>query len=308
MIYTHSYRGIVWLDMESPTDDEVSGLVKRYGLHPLVGEELKTSNPLAKIDFFDDYIFIILNLPVRRRLKEGGYEIVNQEIDFVIGKNFLITSREDTLEQLAYFAKIFDANSILNKDERIEHAGFLFYYMVKRIYAGMVQDLKNIQDSLTKAESGIYGGDERKMVEVLSNLSRELIDIKQTVRMHHDVWEKMVSFEEKPFFGAEFNSYIHDIRDEFDTIHSYILNSNELLSDLRETNDSLLDAKQSETIKMLTMITVIFYPITFIASIFTIPAKGVPLLDSENSWLVIMIISVAVTCCFWWFLRKKKWL
>jgi len=143
---------------------------------------------------------------------------------------------------------------------------------------------------------------------VLSNLSRELIDIKQTVRMHHDVWEKMVSYDEKAFFGIEFNSYIHDIRDEFNTIHGHIVNSHELLADLRETNDSLLDAKQSETIKMLTTITVIFYPVTFIASIFTIPAKDIPLLDSAHGWLTIMIISVVVTACFWWFLKKKRWI
>ena len=308
MIYTHSYRGIVWLDMESPSNEEVSGLVKRYELHPLVGEELKTSSSLAKIEFFENYILIVLTLPVRKRNKDGLYTIVDREIDFVVGKNFLITSRTDTIEQLEYFGKIFDANSILNKDEKIEHAGYLFYYMVKRIYAGMVEDLKNIQDSLTSAEKGIYKGDERKMVEVLSNLSHELIDIKQTARMHRDIWEEMVSYDEKDFFGKEFNSYVHDIRDEFNVIHELIINAHELLADLRETNDSLLNAKQNETIKMLTTITVIFYPATFIAAVFTIPAIGVPLLSSSNGWITLVIISIFVTGAFWWFLKSKRWI
>ena len=308
MIYTHSYRGIVWLDMESPTDEEASGLVKRYGLHPLVGEELKRSSSLAKIDFFPDYILIVLTLPIRKRTKSGGYEIVDREIDFVIGKNFLITSRTDTLEQLEYFGKIFDANSILNKDEKIEHAGYLFYYMVKRIYAGMAEDLENIKDSLTAAEIGIYKGDERKMVEVLSSLSHEIIDIKQTARMHKDVWEKMVSYDEKNFFGSEFNSYIHDIRDEFNVIHELIVNSHELLADLRETNDSLLNAKQNEIIKILTTITVIFYPATLIASLLTIPATNVPLINIANGWILIVIISAICTGGFWWFLRRKNWI
>ncbi|MFA6554102.1 MAG: CorA family divalent cation transporter [Candidatus Paceibacterota bacterium] len=308
MIYTHSYRGIVWLDMESPSDEEVSSLIKRYGLHPLVGEELKISSSIAKIDFFDDYIFIVLTLPVRKRTKNGGYEIVDREIDFVIGKNFLITSREDTIEQLEYFGKIFDTNSILNKDEKIEHAGYLFYYMVKRIYAGMVEDLKNIQDSLASAEKGIYQGDERKMVEVLSALSHELIDIKQTARMHREVWEKMVDYDEKNFFGKDFNSYVHDIRNEFNIIHELIINTHELLADLRETNDSLLNAKQNETIKMLTTITVIFYPATLIASIFTIPALGIPILNNSNSWGILMIISIVCTGGFWYLLKKKNWI
>jgi magnesium transporter len=191
MTHTHTYRGIVWLDLECPTDDEIGSLVKRYGLHPLVGEELKTSTAVAKIDTYPDYILIVLTLPVRTRTK-NGYEIHNREIDFVIGKNFLITARTETIEQLEYFGKIFEANTILNKDEKIEHAGFIFYYIVKRMYTGLVEDLENIKDSLSETESRIYHGDERKMVEVLSNLSRELIDIKQTARMHHDIWDEML--------------------------------------------------------------------------------------------------------------------
>ncbi len=308
MIYTHSYKGIVWLDVESPSDDEVSNLIKRYELHPLVGEELKRSSSMAKIDFFDNCILIVLTLPVRRRIKNGGFEIVDTEIDFVIGKNFLITSRTDTIEQLEYFGKIFDTNSILNKGEKIEHAGYLFYYMVKRIYSGMVEDLKNIQDSLSKAEAAIYKGNEKDMVRVLSELSHELIDIKRTARMHRDVWEKLVSFDQDNFFGKDFNSYVHDIRDEFNIIHEHIINAHELLADLRNTNDSLLDAKQSETIKMLTTVTVIFFPVMLISAIFTIPAVHIPIISGPNDWLILMLLSIISTLFVWYLLKKKTWI
>lgn len=307
MTYTHSYRGIVWLDLESPTDDEISGLVKRYGLHPLVGEELKTSTSLAKIDFYDDYILIVLTLPVRVR-KNGGHEIVDREIDFVIGKNFLITSRNDTIEQLEYFSKIFEANSILNKEEKMEHAGFLFYYMVKRIYAGMAEDLENIKDTLTTVETRIFNGEERKMVESLSDISRELIDIKQTVRMHHDVWEAMVAKVNKDFFGGDFASYVRDIRDEFNMLHELITNARELLTDLRETNDSLLSTKQNEIIKVLTLVAFIFYPLTFIAALFTIPGPGVPLVQSNQGWAIIAFGMIVVAGLLIAYFRKRKWL
>lgn len=310
MTSTHTYRGVVWLDLESPTDEEVTGLIKRYGLHPLVGEELKRSSALAKIDFYKDYIFVVLTLPVRVRSGAGSgmHEIVDREIDFVIGKNFLITSRTDTIEQLEYFGKIFEANAILNKDEKIEHAGYLFYYMVKRIYAGMVEDLENIRDSLIAAETRIFKGEERRMVEVLSGLSRELIDIKQTVRIHREIWEEMVKRANKDFFGDDFTSYIHDMRDEFNVIHELIVNARELLTDLRETNDSLLGTKQNETIKMLTLITVIFYPATFIAAAFTVPAAYVPIIENENGWATLMIFMALVTGGVWWYVKKRRWI
>ena len=309
MTYTHTYRGIVWLDLESPSDDEISGLIKRYALHPLVGEELKVTSSLAKIDFYDDYILVVLTLPTRTRNKRGdGYEIADREITFVIGKTFLITSRTETIEQLEYFGKIFETNSILNKEERMEHAGHLFYYMVKRIYSGMVEDLENIKDALATAETRIFKGDERMMVEVLSNLSRELIDIKQTARMHHDIWEEMVVYADKNFFGKEFSTCIRDIRDEFNVIHELIINTRELLAELHSTNDSLLNTKQNETIKMLTIITLVFYPATFIASIFTIPAMGVPIIGNNNGWTVLMVLTIILTGGFTWFMKNKRWI
>lgn len=307
MTSTHTYRGIVWLDLESPTEDEVSGLIKRYDLHPLVGEELRRSSSLAKIDFYDDYMLVVLTLPVRAR-KNGGYEIIDREIDFVIGKNFLITSRTDTIEQLEYFGKIFEANSILNKEEKIEHAGYLFYYMVKRIYGGMIEDLENIRDSLINAEERIFKGEERKMVEVFSDISRELIDIKQTIRTHQGVWHDLVDQADKNLFGSDFRSYVRDIRDEFNIINEIITNARELLTDLRETNDSLLTTKQGEIIKVLTLVAFIFYPLTFIAALFTIPAAKVPIIGSSSGWMSIFAFMVILTVLLVGLFRKRKWL
>jgi magnesium transporter len=306
MTYTHSYRGVVWIDLERPTDDEVSLLVKRYGLHPLVGEELKMSSSLAKVEFYEEYFLAVLTLPVRVR-KGDASEIVEREVDFVVGKNFLITSRTETIEQLEYFGKIFEANSILNKEDKIEHAGFLFYYMVKKIYAGMIEDLENIKDSITGAEKHIFKGDERDMVEVLSSLSRELIDFKQTARMHRDIWEKMVENVDKSIFGGNFSGYMRDIRDQFNVIHEFIGNARELLADLRETNDSLLNTKQNDIIKLLTIITFICYPATIIAAIFTIPSPNVPIVGGPLGWIILMVITVIITGGSWWYFKKKGW-
>ncbi|MEI6304835.1 MAG: CorA family divalent cation transporter [Candidatus Taylorbacteria bacterium] len=307
MTYTHTYRGVVWIDLEKPTDDEVSSLVKRYGLHPLVGEELKMTSSLAKVEFYDEYFLAVFTLPIRER-KGNVTEIVEREIDFVVGKNFLITSRTDTIEQLEYFGKIFEANTILNKDEKIEHAGYLFYYMIKKIYTGMIEDLENIKDSITSAEKSIFKGNERDMVEVLSSLSRELIDFKQTARMHRDIWEDMVEFSDKSIFGGDFSSYIRDIRDQFNIIHEFTGNARELLADLRETNDSLLNTKQNDIMKLLTIITFICYPATIIASIFTIPALGVPIIGSPYGWTILMVITILVTAGFILLFKKKKWM
>lgn len=307
MTTTHAARGLVWIDLHSPTDEEISSLVKRYELHPLVGEELKNTPTLAKIEFHKDYVLVVLTFPVRVK-SNGAYEIVDREVDFVIGKNFLITAHAEAIEQLDYFAKIFETNAILNKDSKIENTGHLFYYMVMRLYAGMCEDLENIRDTLMKAEECIFEGEERKTVVTLSRLSRELIDFRETVRIHRDIWEDMIAGPRSEFFGAEFSPYIRDIRDEFSRIHELVVNSRELVSDLRETNDSLLNTKQNDIIRTLTIVTFIFYPATFIASLFTIPARFVPLVGNESGWTIILISMIIITIGIWVFVKRKRWL
>ncbi len=307
MITTHTHRGLVWVDLQSPSDKEVSDIVKKYNLNPLVGEELKDSPSPAKVNFFKDYILVVLTLPVRIH-SGSSYEIVDREVNFIIGKNFLITSKSETVEQLEYFAKIFDANAALDKENSIEHAGHLFYYMVQRIYNGMHQDLENIRDALRTAESHIFNGDERKMVEVLSFLSRELIDFKQTAHGLHDVWTDFTSYTEKAgLFSAEFFTYIHSIKEESNHINEKIVNSRELLADLRETNDALLNTKQNEIIKVLTLVSFIFYPLTFIASVFTITGVDVPLTKTPDGWWIICGIMLVVAVGIAIYFQKRGW-
>jgi magnesium transporter len=306
MTNTHTYKGIVWIDLESPDNNEIASLVKRYGLHPLVGEELRSSPSLAKIDFYKDYTLVVLTLPVRSH-SDGSYVVVDREIDFIIGKNFLVTSHYEAIEQLEYFGKIFEANEILGKEEDISNAGHIFYYMVKRLYSGMRQDLENIRDAIVSAEARIFKGDERGMVETLSNLNRELIDFKQTARIHSDIWEELLKRDEKEVLGEDFKVYVENIKDDFAHIHELIINARELLADLRETNDSLLNTKQNEIIKVLTLISFIFYPITFIASVFTIPGVHVPLIDLPYGWWIIMLLMVAMALGIWFFFKRNKW-
>lgn len=310
MITTHTHKDLTWLDLKSPTNEEITGIVKRYNLNPLVGEELARTSGLTRVNFYKSHILVVLTLPVR--IRNGNiYEIVDRELDVVIGKDFIVTSRDETIEQLEYFSKIFDANLILDKDMKLEHAGHLFYYIVKRMHAGMYQDLENIKDSLRDAESHIFKGDEKAMVEVLSYLSRELIDFKQTVHAHHDMWAEITAYaeknKEKSMFGPEFHEYAHAVKDEAIHINEVISNARELLTDLRETNDALLNTKQNEIIKFLTLVSFIFYPITFIASLFTIPGIHVPLTTGTNDWWIIVGIMAVVTIAIAAYFKKRDW-
>ncbi len=98
------------------------------------------------------------------------------------------------------------------------------------------------------------------------------------------------------------------MHDEFGRIHELIANAHELVVDLRETNDSLLNTKQNDIIRTLTVVTFIFYPATFIAALFTIPAAYVPIIDERSGWMIILGSMIVIAIGIWLFVKRRRWL
>ena len=305
MIKTYTNKNLTWLDAESPSTDEVSMLIKKYHLHPLVGEELLSPTRNSKVDVYKDYLFLAIHVPIRIK-SSGKYVVVKKEIDFIIGNKFIITSREEVIEPLHSFAKVFETNSILDKNS-IEHAGIIFYYMMKKVYSYMSEDLENIKDSLNDAEDKIFLGNERKMVEVLSELSRELIDFKQTSRLHSDVLE---SFRDIPkeFFGNDFEILMDSLRAEYESVHALVINNRDLLNDLRDTNDSLLSTKQNENMKLFSILAFVTFPLNLFLTLFLIPSDHTPIIGSAYDWEILASIVVVAAISMFCFFKKKGWL
>ncbi len=306
MTETHSYRTLKWIDADSPTVKEVSELVDEFKLHPLVGEELLRPTRKAKIDVYKDHIFLVLHVPVRvNNGDERG--IKEKEIDFIIGKKFIITSRYEMIEPLHSFAKSFETNAILDKDGIGDHAGVIFYYIMKRLYGEMLQDLENIKDALGDAEKRIFAGHERKMVEVLSLLSREIIDFKQTIRLHKEVLE---SFKTTPvdLFDKNFTVYIDEIQSSYNSIHDLIISNKELLTDLRETNDSLLSTKQNEHMKIFTALAFVTFPLSLLVALFALPTSHTPLIGLPYDWEIIAGTIVILAILMFAYFKEKGWI
>lgn len=306
MIKTYTYRNLTWLDVESPSQSDVEELVKKHGLHPLVGEELLSPTRKPKIDIYKNYLFLALHIPIRTK-SNGKYIVIEKEVDFVIGNNFIITSRNEIVEPLHSFSRIFETNSILDKNSLGDHAGLIFYYMMKKIYTHMNEDLENIKDALNEVEERIFQGHERKMVMVLSELSRELIDFKQTSRLHKDLLESFTSVP-ADFFGKSFENFIEDLRVEYNSVHDLVITNRELLNDLRDTNDSLLSTKQNENLKLFSVLAFVTFPLMLFLNLFMLPTSHTPIIGNTYDWEIITGIVIVAALGMFYFFKKRGWL
>ena len=304
MINRYQYKKLTWIDLENPTREEVERLMEEYDIHRLVGEELLGATVRPKVDLYDNLIYLILHFPTISHNHNGKTE---QEVDFIIGKNFIITVRYDTVDPLREFSKVFEVNSILDKSNIGDHAGYIFFYIMRQMYKSLGSELSTITNRLKDIEERIFKGEEEQMVREISNANKSLLDFRESIRFHKEVLE---SFEVagKSFFEEKFHYYLRAIIGEYYKVFSLLENQKEMVVDLRETNDSLLTNKTNEIMKFIAMISFVTFPLSLVAAIFGMNTEYLPVVGSNGDfWIVTGFMFVMALLIFVYF-KIKRWL
>ena len=308
MLYENKHKNVTWIDLENPTQDEVRGLVERYDIDPLVADELLVPSSRSHVDVYDNCLYLLLHFPQGHAHKNEVHQTRDvQEIDFVIGHDFIITTRYGAIDELHEFSKVFEVNSILDKSDMGNHAGYIFFYMIEYFYQIMHGKIENIRDTLGDIEDGIFEGKEKAMVYELAKINWLLLTFKESLLLHGEV---LHSFEKAGlnFFGEPFKHHLKGITSQFDSVKRGLIGTKEYLDELRQTNDTLLATKQNEIMKTLTVMAFVVLPLSLIAGIFGMNAHNMPFIGDPNDFLIILLIMVSMALLMFIFFRHKKWL
>ena len=304
MLTKRTSKGLVWIDLESPTQEELRTVEESYHLSPLVTHELASPTLKPKVDLYKEYIYLILHFP-RLRGNKGGPQ--NQEIDFVIGKKFLITVRYGGSETLHYFGKVFEAHAVLHKSDFGPHAGFIFFRLLQKLYEALGHEVEATKETLQAIEERIFNHEEREMVVVLSRVGREMLTFRRALLQHRTVVE---SFEVagRRFFGEDFGFHLRTLVGDYYRVDNSVETGMAFMKELRETNNSLVSTKQNEIMKVLTIMAFVTFPLSLIASIFGMNTSYTPLVGIHGDFWIIMGMMLLLTGVFFWFFKRKNWL
>ncbi len=304
MITRYAYDNETWVDVDHGTPEEIRELMDTYKIHPFIAKELTSTTRKARIEFRDTYIYCILHFPA---FKHTHGTDQNQEVDFIIGKNLLITARYDTIDAFHKYGKKLEVKEVLENNLTDKRTNAIFIDLLRELYAAMFDEFENIEDMTEEITSRIFEGKEREMVVSISEVTRTLLDFKKVTDLHFEILESL-HHNGREIFGDTFSEDMESIIVDYRKISTTIRSSLEMLRELRDTNNSLLTTKQNETIKQLTVVGSIILPLNLIAVIFGMRAQDLPIVntpDASFTILIIMVVSVLLTVTFIW---RKKWL
>ncbi len=275
-----------------------------FGIEPLIAEELLLPSYKAKVEKRGDAIYVILHFP---QMGIGHRNAPEQEIDFIVGKRFLITTRYENIDPLHSFAKAFEVAGVLGHDSTISHGGHLFISLVSNLYQALEGSCGVLHRRLRDIEEHIFSGDERHMVTQLSLVGRTIHDFKLSLAPHE---EMLKSFEPVGMrtFGSEFSYHLRGLVGAYERIERTLENLHDSLTELRETNNSLLSTKQNEIMKTFTILAFFFLPMSFIAGLFGMNAEHMPIIGGPYDFWILLGSMLVVACTCFIYFKHKDWL
>lgn len=304
MITRHTRGKVTWIDLETPNYEELSSVLEEFGIDPRIEDEIVAPTPYPLTLAGPSYLYLILHFPTAD--PAGGTK--SQEVDFIVGKKFIITARYETIDSLHTLHKVFEAEELMGT-AREATAASLLEQILRRLYGALRDELEQVATTLERIERDIFAGKERTTVRAISNTSRVLLRFETALARHTEPLDTFLDILATPaFFGKPFAVHATQIEAEHDHVAALVESYRAVTRELRITNDSLLSSSQNEIMKTLTVLAFTAVPLTLVASLFGMNIEAMPIVHSPHAFWMVLGIMAIVGLSFFLFFRIKRWL
>lgn len=301
-------NGIRWVNIEQPQPSHRAWLEERFDFHPLAYEDVFSRNQRAKIDEYDSYLFIVLYFP--RYDKQVG-RLNAAELDLFVGPDFVVTLPNQPLQPVAYLFERVRANDELRESWFAKGTGYLLYKIVDACVDASFPMLAKMGNKLERIEDEIFAGNSAEVVRDISNVKQEIINFRKVVRPQRPVFSDLERTKQR-YLSGDLDVYFDDINDASERVWQILETHKETIEALEATNESVLSHRLSDVLRVLTALSVVFLPLTTIASVFGmnvgLPGGGDPSQGPTVSFVVIVTVMLLLLVGMVVFFRRRRWL
>jgi magnesium transporter len=298
-------EGLRWVKIDRPGAAEQAWLEENFDFHALDLEDVLSRNQRPKIDQYDDYLFIVLHFPV---FDSSAGRLGAGELDLFVGPGYLVTIPNQPLQPVEYLFERCRQKEELRDQLFSRGSGYLLYRIVDDCFDYCFPMLRKIGNKLDALEEEIFEGRSEEIVRDVSNAKQEIINFRKVIRPQRPVLrdlEKVKGRYLAPELDLEI--YFDDIVDAHERIWDMLENYKEVVEALEDTNESVISHRVNNVLRVLTSISVIVLPLTFLASLWGMNV-GVPGGGDESSFYAIVGVMVVVMLGMIAFFRRRGWL
>ena len=298
-------EGLRWVKIDSPTAIEQAWLEEHFDFHALDYEDVLSRNQRPKIDIYDDYLFIVLHFPV---FDSAAGRLGAGELDLFVGPGYLVTIPNQPLQPVEYLFERCRQKEEMREQLFSRGSGYLLYRIVDDGFDYCFPMLRKIGNKLDALEEEIFEGRSEEIVRDISNVKQEIINFRRVIRPQRPVLRDLESVKQR-YLAPEIDLeiYFDDIVDAQERIWDMLENYKEVVEALEDTNESVISHRVNDILRVLTSISVIVLPLTFIASLWGVNV-GVPGEGDPEDFFVIVGVCLVVLVTMATYFRRRGWL
>ncbi len=303
-----SNHTVSWMDARGlGSEDTLRQLSQAFYLHPLMLEDVVNVPHRPKVDFYENQLLVIMQMV---RPKSTGSGVSSEQVSFVLGKNFLVTFQEEP--EWDSFEPVRDRIRRSMGSIRHQGADYLAYALLDTIVDSFFPVLEVIGETLENLENEVVENPTRETIENIHRMRRGLMKLRRYIWPQRTVINSLIRDSDE-LISQEVRVYLQDVYDHIVQVVDILENYREIAASLMDVYLSSVSNRMNEVMKLLTVISSVFIPLTFIAGVYgmNFNTEKSPFNMPELEWywgyvicLGTMILIAGVQIYFFW---KRGW-
>jgi magnesium transporter len=306
--YIKDKKATIWVDLEKASDEEYKIIAEAFQFHPLSMEDARKSIELPKIELFDKYVFMVLH---SFTLEPESSRPKKKEIDFFLGKNFLVTVHEHESKSVFHLAGKLEKE----KNGMSYTADFFMHEIIDFFVDQYFPIIEHWEDYIEDLETSIIAHKpSRTALNEITKIKRDVIFFKRSIAPQREVINRLTR-RDFPFIRPLTGVYFRDAYDHISRVYTELEIQRDLINNAFEAYMSVLTIqmtkisnKMNEVMQKLTVIATIFMPLTFFAGVYGMNFKYFPEINWKYGylffWMVVILIGISMFMLF----KKRKWM
>lgn len=291
---------VKWIKINGFKDVEsLKKIGKCFNLHSLVLEDILNTNQRPKIEDYSDYIYLVLKL-----FDFNEDRITTKQISLILQKNLLISFQDDDdpiFDLIIKRAKLKE-NQIRNKG-----TDYLLYSLIDTVIDSYFLDLERVENEIEDIEENLIENTDPELLKKIHSIKMDIIILRKVIWPLREMLSTLGSYE---YFMIDESTdyYLRDVHDHsiqiFDTLESL----RDRISEMLDIYLSSTSNKLNEIVRVLTVISTIFVPLTFIVGLYGMNFRDMPELSQPLGYPAILIMILIVALSMLAYFRRKKWI
>ncbi|MFE4046952.1 magnesium/cobalt transporter CorA [Priestia sp. YIM B13490] len=284
-----------WVDLASPSEEEAEVLETFFHFHPLAIEDCLHLLQRPKLDYYEDYSFLVLHYL-------NSHTLDVEEVDVFIGDNYLVTFHFKPLLSIETVQqRLLQHPNGFNKG-----VSYIAYAVLDQLVDDYFPIVYEIEDKLNEIESK----DAKKSIALLMNdvfdIRSDLLKLRKTVLPMRDLLYRIIN-SERLHIPAEQKAYFNDIYDHLIKLTSMVEANRDMTSDMRDNYLSLNANRMNSIMMTLTIISSIFIPLTFVVGLYGMNFDHMPELHWHYGYYIVLGIMALMTIGMILWFKQKGW-